>query len=225
MELGLRLIGLLGGIGSGKSTAARALAAALPAAVLDADAEVAALLQDSAVVARIEAEFGPGLAPAGVLDRAALGRRVFADPSARRRLEELLHPGVRRALHGKLAALEASGTASFVILDVPLLLENGLDAVCDFLVYVDVPAPERARRAGARHGWSIEQWQARENAQLPVAEKAARADAILDNARGLERLHEQIPALVARLRQLRPRPLRERWPFWDRLPARPDRPR
>lgn len=217
---GLRIVGVLGGVGSGKSTAARALADALGAIVLDADAEVAALLAEPAVLERLEAEFGPGLRSGGRLDRKVLGQRVFSDPGARRRLEALLHPEVRRAFHRRLQALEAAGGPGFVVLDVPLLVETGLDALCDFLVYVSLPDPERERRACARHGWSGAEWAAREAAQRSPVEKRGRADAILDNSGGVESLRVQAQALITRIQSLPARPLRERWPVADQPPRR-----
>lgn len=220
---GLRIVGVLGGIGAGKSTVARKLAAALHGAVLDADEEAAALLADPAVQRRIQATLAPGRAPppgAPPLDRRELARRIFGDPEARRRVEGILHPAVRRSLHAKLRSLEDAGGPRWVVLDVPLLLEKGMHRLCDFLVHVEASAAVRARRACRRHGWTPQEWAAREAAQRNVQEKAATADAILDNSGSLERLRDQIQVLAPRLRDLAPCRLRDRWPRWDRLPVR-----
>ena len=234
---GLWIVGFLGGVGSGKSSAARALGKALseadpgaPLRLLDADAEVGRILGDPETLKALEAAFGPGLRqPDGSLDRRALGARVFGDPAARSRLEALLHPPVRRALHQALQELEEasrrSGRGAWALLDVPLLLEGGLDALCDTLVHVETSAAERARRSRERHGWSTEEWEAREAAQRPVEEKRTAADAILSNEQGPEALAEACRELAARLlrsRAGRPevRPLAERWPAWDRPPVR-----
>ncbi len=229
---GLRILGLLGGVGAGKSTAARALGRALEAAappecpletrVLDADARVRALLAEPEVVAALVARLGPGLRrPGGALDRRALGERVFADPRAREEVEALLHPRVRQAFHRELAELEATGRPAWALLDVPLLLERGLDALCDLLLFVAAPTPVRAARARARHGWSEAEWRAREAAQSPLAEKEGRAHAILDNSGSRTRLARSIEPLLPRLLAVPPRPLRERWPSWDQPPRPP----
>ncbi len=216
---GLRVVGLLGGIGAGKSTAAGLLARRLPGAVLDADAEVARLLGDPGIQARIEAALGGDLrTPEGALDRKRLGARVFSDPDARRRLEEILHPEVRKAHFGALERLEASGKAVWALLDIPLLLEKGLHRVCDFLVFVAAPEAVRAARACARHGWSAGEWAAREGEQKNLTQKRALADVILENGDGPRHLEDQVDALIPRLRALSPRPLSDRWPAWDQGP-------
>ncbi|MFQ5749535.1 MAG: dephospho-CoA kinase [Planctomycetota bacterium] len=216
---GLRVVGILGGVGSGKSTAARLLARRLPGAVLDADAEVARLLGDPGVQARIEAALGGGLrSPEGPLDRRRLGARVFSDPDARRRLEEILHPEVRKAHFAALEHLEASEKAVWALLDVPLLLEKGLHRLCDFLVFVAAPEGVRAARACARHGWSRQEWASREGEQKNLTQKRALADVILENGDDPRRLEVQVDALIPRLKALPPRPLADRWPSWDQEP-------
>ena len=219
---GLRVVGVLGGVGSGKSTAARFLAQALAAPHLDADAEVARLFADPALLQQLDARFGGGLLQEdGSLDRAELGRRVFDDASDRQALESILHPAVRRALWLGLQQAEAAATGpepGFAVLDVPLLLENGLSKACDFLVFVEVPDALRAARAGARHGWDEATWRAREAAQAPLTAKRAAADAILDNAGGVEDLRAAVEGLIPRLRALPPRSLRDRWPDPERPP-------
>jgi len=216
---GLRVVGLLGGVGSGKSTAAGLLARRLPGALLDADAEVRRLLRDPGIQARIEAALGGDLRnPEGPLDRKRLGARVFSDPDARRRLEAILHPKVRKAHFEALERLEASGKAVWAVLDVPLLLEKGLHRICDFLVFVAAPEEVRAARACARHGWSHREWAAREGEQKNLTRKRALADVILENGDDPRCLEVQVDALIPRLKALSPRPLADRWPSWDREP-------
>lgn len=229
-QTGLRVLGVLGGVGSGKSTAARILAEELPAKHLDADAEVAALYADPRVVEQIDQAFGGGLkSTEGGLNRAELGKRVFAKPDLRRQLEGILHPAVRQALWQGLAKTEASALApiaggsataprGWAILDVPLLLENGLSQACDFLVFVRVPDAIRAERACTRHNWDRATWRAREAAQAPLVQKESAADAILDNAGGVEDLRAAVRELLPRLRALPPRSLRDRWPDSEHPP-------
>lgn len=218
--VGLRVVGVLGGIGSGKSTAARFLAEAGRGRVLDADAEVAALLQQEAVIAALEdACGGPLRLPDGGLDRAALAGRIFGDAGVRRRVEAVLHPRVRRRHWEALETLQRERPGGLAVLDVPLLLEGGLHAACQRLYFVEAPDAVRAERAMARHGWSHEEWTRREAAQTPLAQKRAAADAILVNDGGPERLREQCERATGALRDLPVRALREFWPYPEAHPA------
>ena len=144
---------------------------------------------------------------------------MFGDARARTALEGILHPAVRRRLHEKLEALEARPGAVWAVLDVPLLLEGGLYRVCDYLIFVEAGHEERARRAMERHGWSREDWAAREAAQMPLSEKRAAAHAILDNDTGLEGLLDRITELLEEIRSLPPKPLSHRWSHWSQDPA------
>lgn len=219
MAAGLRIVGTLGGVGSGKSTAARILAEQGQGIVVDADRLVGELFADPRVLAELEAATGSPLRDAaGGLDRPRLAACIFSDLAARRRVEAVLHPRVRARTWAALEAWERERPGGLAVLDVPLLLEGGLAEICDFRVFVAVPDELRASRAAARHGWSREEWQRREAAQAPLAAKETRADAILLNDAGLERLREQCAALAARLQALPARALRLRWPSPDEAP-------
>ncbi len=219
-EPGLRTLGVLGGIGSGKSTVARFLVVELPKGLLlDADALVSELLDEPETAQRVHAGLGGDLLlPDGSLDRAALGRRIFESEADRRVLEGLLHPPVRECIRTRLKEAEAQAQPTWAVLDVPLLLEGGLDRVCDFLLFVDTPEEQRSTRACARHGWSRQDWRAREATQAPLEEKRAAADAILDNAGGEDPLRSAVQSLLPRLLSLPPRPLLDRWPPPDSRP-------
>ena len=209
---GIRIVGLLGGVGSGKSAAAGFLAELLPGRLLDADAEVGRMLENPEIGAQVEESLGPGLLNTEhEVDRHVLGEIVFHDPNKRKSLEEFLHPLVREFLWSRLAELEKSG-GDWAVLDVPLLLEGGLSEACDFMIFVDTPADDRRRRACSRHGWEASDWEARESAQTGLDNKQAAADAILGNVGTLEDLKVGVEGLLARLRELPPRPLRDRWP-------------
>jgi dephospho-CoA kinase len=215
---GLRITGVLGGIGSGKSTAAALLAEGLSGTHFDADFVVRKLLATEEIGQRIESALGKGLLnPERRLDRAKLAQRVFGDEPALAALEAILHPAVRQSLYACLQLAEAT-PPHWVVLDVPLLLENGLHALCDSLVFVDVPAELRAQRACARHGWSHDAWAARESLQKPIREKKSAAHAILDNAGGVELLRRQVESLLPSLLALHPRALRDRWPSSNQPP-------
>ncbi|MDP6942120.1 MAG: dephospho-CoA kinase [Planctomycetota bacterium] len=212
---GLRIVGLLGGIGSGKSTVSCFLAEMLgqKALLLDADAEVGALLANEEVALQVAGILGRGvLRPDGLLDRRTVAGLVFDDPAARRELEGIIHPAVRSSLFNRLRTLEQTGEAAWAILDAPLLIESGLDQACDFLLFVDVPEADRQQRACNRHGWSEDEWRARESAQIPLKTKKNRADAILANTGNLEALRSALAPHLGAILSLAPRPLQDRWP-------------
>ncbi|MBW6457382.1 MAG: dephospho-CoA kinase, partial [Trueperaceae bacterium] len=174
-------IGLTGSVGAGKSSVARRLAER-GALVIDADALARRATEDPGVLARIAAEVAPGLVVDGRLDRAATARRVFGDPDARRRLEAIVHPWVRRAAAAAEAAAMAAATPPpLIVHDVPLLFETGLDAGMDATVVVDAPFAVRAARLAVRSGMDEAAVRARDAAQLGPAEKAARASFVIDN--------------------------------------------
>lgn len=194
------VIGILGGIASGKSAAARFLAGA-DGAVIDADALAHEVLASDEVTALVTARFGArALGPDGRPDRGALARVVFEDASARADLEGWIHPRVRDRIR---AALERARSMAVVVLDVPLLLEN--DAVhhlrerCHALVYVDTDPHDRAARAAATRGWTADEVARREASQLPQETKRDAADHVLANDADLDALAERCAALRAHL--------------------------
>jgi len=189
------VIGITGGVAAGKSAVA-SMFAARGLRHVDADAHARAVSAEPAVLAALAAEFGPAVVPDGALDRAAMARIAFADSAARARLEAILHPRIRAAVLKELAAAKAEGSS--VLLDAPLLLENGLDAVCDCIVFVAASLATRATRAAAR-GWDAAELARREAAQKPLAEKAARADHVLDNDGPLAATERQVRDLLDQL--------------------------
>lgn len=198
--MSLRVFGLTGGIGSGKTTAA-ALFRQRGVPVVDAD-ELAreAVAPGSAGLAQVKAAFGPEiLAADGSLDRKRLGALVFADADARRRLNAITHPIVRHLSQERFRALDEQGV-TLAGYDVPLLFEVGLDAVLRPIVVVAVPEATQLSRLVARDGSSEQAARERMAAQLPLADKRARADYVLDNDGSREALAAQIDRLVERLR-------------------------
>lgn len=178
---GIRVFGLTGGLASGKSTvAAHWRARGLP--VIDADAlarEVVAPGSDG--LERIVDAFGPTMLQAGALDRRRLARLVFADPAALLRLEAITHPRIQARRTERLASLAAAGEP-LACYEVPLLFEKQLEAGLRPIVVVSVPEPVQLARARARDGSTEEEVRARLAAQLPLAEKVARADYVIDNS-------------------------------------------
>jgi dephospho-CoA kinase len=188
------VIGLLGGVASGKSSVAAQLAE-FGATVLDADAIARKVLEEADVRDALVARFGAAIAPAGAVDRAALARRTFGHPEELAYLEGLVHPRVGKELSRRLAGHLATGDVPAVVLDVPLLLETSpLAAECDLLVHVECPTAERRRRVVELRGWEGDELDRRESHQLPGEEKRGRADLVLRNDGTLARLREQVHA-------------------------------
>jgi len=199
-------IGLSGGIGTGKSSVSR-MFAAQGAVVIDADAIVHELqARGMPLVAEIAAAFGPGvLDTAGGLDRAALGALVFRDPEARTRLNQIVHPKVGAEFARRVAAARASG-ARVLVLDIPLLFEGrragtGSAARMDFDATVLVYAPEalQVERQTSRDGCSRDEALRRVRAQIPIEEKKALADYVIDNSGTLEETERQVREVLSQI--------------------------
>ena len=191
-----RIIGLTGGIASGKSTVSNLLRqAGLP--IIDAD-QVARQVQrpGSPALDKLVAAFGHEIiAPDGHLDRKRLGQQVFADPAARQELDRIMQPLIRDAIWQAVENFKKQGVAN-VILDVPLLFEAGYDDDCDLVVVVRVSPATELQRLMARNGYSKTAAQARIAAQLPLSTKVAKADVVIDNNGGLEQTRRQVAQLV-----------------------------
>jgi dephospho-CoA kinase len=196
----MRLIGLTGGIASGKSTFAEALRA-LGAPVIDADRLARdAVRAGSPALAAIAREFGPGvLGPDGELDRKGMAARVFSDPSARARLERLVHPAVRAAAAAEAARLDAAGHA-LAFYDVPLLYERSLDREVDCVVVVHAPRDVQVARLRARDSLTPAPPPPRLAAQLPLDDKAQRADVVVENDGDIAALRGRAGPLLRGLR-------------------------
>lgn len=190
----MRVVGLTGGIGSGKSTVA-ALLRGLGAPVIDSDELARRVLAPGQPGLReVRAAFGPeAVAADGSLDRAAVGRRVFADPQARRRLEAITHPRIAALRDERIAQLRAAG-APACVLDIPLLFEAGIDAegLCDEIWVVAASVRTQVDRVMARDGLDEAAVRQRLAAQWPLAEKVERADVVIDNEGDLDRTRGQV---------------------------------
>lgn len=175
------IVGLAGGVGSGKSTVAEALGE-LGATVLNADRMAHEVLDQPHTVAAVRKRFGDQVIGAdGRIDRRALGAEVFGDPEDIRALENIVHPPVKARLMKELHHARTEGSAPMVVIDAPLVFEAGLNAWCDVVVFVDAPEPVRFQRAARRHGWTHEEFARREAAQWPTDKKRRMADHIVVN--------------------------------------------
>lgn len=189
----MRVLGLTGSIGMGKSTTAKLfMEAGVP--VYDADATVHQVYENEAVPL-IEAAF-PGTTTDGRVDRTKLSPRVVHDAAAMQKLEQIVHPLLARHHQNFLADAEASG-APVAVVDVPLLFETGGDSRVDAVVVVTTdPATQRARIL-ARDGMTAEKLDAILARQLPDAEKRRRADFVVDTSGGLAPVRARIAEILA----------------------------
>jgi dephospho-CoA kinase len=197
----VRVVGLTGGIASGKSTFS-ALLRARGAPVIDADTLARAVVEPGTpALAAIVREFGPEvLRSDGTLDRKRLGARVFADVGLRRRLESITHPAIHAAMTSEVARLAAQGEP-LAFYDVPLLYEVGLEGAVDAVAVVWAPREAQRERLIKRDGLTPAEAEARLAAQLAIDEKAARADFVIENVGPAEALGEKADRLLADLRR------------------------
>jgi dephospho-CoA kinase len=188
------LVGLTGGIGSGKSTVARMLEKR-GAVVFDADVLARqAVAPGTPGFEKVVERFGPNvLAPGGGLDREALASIVFADPAARRDLEAIVHPEVRRMFAE--GCEEYRDSDRVVLFSAPLLVETGMHTAFDLLIVVSAPVATQIERLMRDRGMPERAVQARIDAQLPLEAKAEVADVLVDNEGTLEDLEGQVDRL------------------------------
>ena len=194
------VVGIAGGIGSGKSSVARELAS-LGALVSDSDAQIREALETHAIRAELRRWWGEGvLDEDGRVDRSAVARIVFNDPGERERLERLLHPYALRARERIIERGERDG-APCVVIDAPLLFEAGLDAGCDAVIFVDTPRETRVERLRESRGWDEGELDRREKAQLPLEQKRAKSDYVVVNEGDEADLRAQVQHTLARIRE------------------------
>ncbi|MDT8877962.1 dephospho-CoA kinase [Halomonas saccharevitans] len=194
------IIGVTGGIASGKSTVARAFAA-LGVPWVDADDVAREIVEPGEpALAEIAAHFGANVIAAdGRLDRRALRAIVFDDDAERHRLEAITHPRVRERLIAHLARLEAQ-SVPYVLLVSPLLFESGQAALVDRCLVIDVPESLQITRTAARDDVDESQARAIVAAQMPRQARLERADDVIDNAADEDALARQVAELDRRYR-------------------------
>ncbi|MHB8587982.1 MAG: dephospho-CoA kinase [Candidatus Dormibacteraceae bacterium] len=187
----MKLIGLTGGAGSGKSTVS-AMLRELGAVVIDADeAAHAAYEPGSPGFDEVVREFGPEYVRDGRIDRARLGKLVFHDDGARRRLNAIVHPRVRDWMTTRTTEAVERG-AEVVVQDVPLLLENGLEGLYSTVLLVFVPESVQLKRLVESRGLSEDRARAMIAAQMPIEEKRKLAPHVIDNSGTREATRRQV---------------------------------
>ena len=190
----MKLIGLTGGAGSGKSTVASILHD-LGAVVLDADVAAHTVYEPGSLgFDLIEAEFGPGYIRDGKVDRARLGELVFSDADARARLNAIVHPLVREWMAAQTANALMRG-AAVVVQDVPLLFESGLENLYSDVLLVYVPEETQVRRLVEGRGLSEDRARAIVATQMPIEEKRGRAQHVIDNSGSRDETQRQVEAI------------------------------
>ncbi|HLJ10269.1 MAG TPA: dephospho-CoA kinase [Planctomycetaceae bacterium] len=203
------VIGLVGGIGSGKSHLARQLCERHPIEIVEGDPAGHLVLHDSEVKQSLRKAFGDGIfAPDGEIDRQRLGRLVFGPSpdqiAARSQLEQFVHPKITEILTRQIALARARPDIEAVILDAALLLEAGWRHLCDAVVFIDTSLEQRLARVAKGRGWTRDDLRLREESQLPLEKKRKEADYVLENfgdgQGGLSRLEEVYARILSSAR-------------------------
>ncbi len=197
------IIGLVGGVGSGKSAVARWMTEHIPGKLIDADVVGHQVLLRDDVKSQLRQAFGESVFVDGEIDRNQLAAQVFGDDpqhvAARSTLEKIVHPVMGEIIREQMAAARKDDTVRFVIFDAAILLESGWRDGCDVVAFVDVPREERLRRVAESRGWTDEELSRREASQWPLPRKRDAADIVIDNSKSVahagqqlaEYLHEQ----------------------------------
>ncbi len=194
------VVGIVGGIGSGKSLVASMLAE-MGGRVIDADAVGHAMLRRPETVAALTERFGPRiLDEAGRIDRRRLAGIVFEDPEALAALNAVVHPPMKEELAARIAALRADRAFDGpVILDAAVLLETDWHELCDVIVFVDAPPDQRLARVAASRGWSADELGRREKNQKCLDFKRSQAHYIVRNNSSESHLRQQVCLLYQSL--------------------------
>lgn len=186
------VIGIVGGVGAGKSAVAGILQS-LGCAVIDSDQMVHEQYRNPAVVTALREWWGDSvIKPDGSPDRAAIARIVFSSPAELQRLEGFLYPRLEELRRRQMVTLEADPAVKAIVLDAPKLLEVGLDRQCDVIIFVHAEEDVRASRVAKSRGWSRDELVRREKMQIPLDKKRARADYTVENSSSEDALRPHV---------------------------------
>jgi dephospho-CoA kinase len=196
---GKPIIGLTGGIGSGKSTIA-GMFGELGCLVINSDEQVQRAYHDPAVMSQIRKWWGDGvLQDDGQLNKRKISDIVFADPQQRKRLEELLHPRVAQLRDRQMDEAGDDPQVKAIIWDTPLLFEAGLQKECDAVVFVEAALAQRLERVARNRGWDEAELGRREKSQWPLDKKRKISDYIVDNTADADYVRGQVRDVLFRI--------------------------
>lgn len=191
-------MGILGGIGSGKSAVANGLARHFRTVVIDADWIGHQVLTFPRIIQQLRRAFGDSIFDGDQVDRKRVAALVFGDEprhrDARRTLEQIVHSEIGRVAQSQIEAADKS--TELIVLDAAVMLEAGWDRLCDFLVFVDTPVEDRLNRIRQQRDWTADELQRREASQLPLDEKRKAADFVVNNSGSLAESVLQLTELV-----------------------------
>jgi len=194
------VIGIVGGIGAGKSTVAGEFVA-LGCVLIDADRIGHELLGEPDLRAEIVQRWGDRVIGSdGEISRRALGEIVFAVPAELEALNAILHPRMRRRMEERIEAMRKDEVSTGAVLDAAVLFEAGWDDLCTARVFVSAPAADRFSRVSRSRGWDREDWSSREKSQISLDIKASKCDYTIDNRFDVPSLREQVHVIFHRIR-------------------------
>jgi dephospho-CoA kinase len=193
------VIGIVGGIGAGKSTVAAELAA-LGCEIIDADRIGHELLKEPAVMDEIRKRWGEAaFSPDGSVNRSAVAKIVFEDVEELSALNAILHPRLRERIESRIAEITNKPDIPAVILDAAVLFEAGWNTLCTDIIFVSSPVKKRQQRARQGKGWDERSWATREKSQISLDKKLGMCNYTVDNSSDVSHLREQVRKLIFRV--------------------------
>jgi dephospho-CoA kinase len=193
------IIGIAGGIGSGKSFVA-GLFGELGCLVISSDDQIRDAYRDPQVLTTLQQWWGEDvLTAAGEVNKRVVAQRIFANPADRERLERLLHPMVNEARERVMASATDDPAVVAFVWDTPLLFETGLNAKCDAVVFVEAPQAVRLARVQGSRGWDAGELARRENSQMPLDTKRKLSQYVVENTADADVVRGQVRAVLSRI--------------------------
>jgi dephospho-CoA kinase len=193
------IIGIAGGIGSGKSFVAQ-IFGELGCLVISSDDQVREAYRDPTVVATLRQWWGDEvLTPAGEVNKRVVAEKVFGQPAERERLEKLLHPMVNHAREQLMEAAASDPNVRAFVWDTPVLFVSGLNARCDAVVFVEAPQALRLARVAASRGWDAGELARREKSQMPLDSKRNLSQYVVENTADADAVRGQVRAVLSRI--------------------------
>ncbi len=196
---GKPILGIVGGIASGKSFVSKTLAS-IGCCVIDSDSIAHEIYRRADVIQILRDWYGPSVIDAnGAVNRRAIGLRVFSDSGERKRVEALLHPLINDERDTRMLRAAKDPTVRAFVWDSPLLIEAGLHTQCDAVIFVDTPADVRLQRVRDSRGWDVAELERRERSQMSLDEKRRHATDIVSGSQDESTLRSRLELILARL--------------------------